>query len=165
MKRIVNLCARILVWVLIIAMPVCAILFACGYNINIVHGNSMYPTLHDFDVVITEKKFTPERGDIIVLNKEDGDHLIKRVIGLPGETVQIIDGYIYINNELFCDYVDIQLEDAGMFTEAVLISDSHYFVLGDNRNQSIDSTELGLIPADDITGRVVQHFGKGKISI
>ncbi len=165
MKHVVNLCARVLVWVLIIAMPIVSIIFACGYNINIVHGDSMYPTLHNQDVVITEKNFTLTRNDIIVLDKENGQHIIKRVIALPGETVQIIDGRVYIDGVLHNDVVDISIEDAGLFAEPQLVPDNHYFVLGDNRNHSIDSRALGSISIDEILGRVIKHFGKGELNI
>lgn len=165
MRKIINLIARVLVWVLIIAMPILAIGFACGYNIAIVHGDSMYPVLHDKDIVITEKSFVPERNDIITLTVKDDTFYIKRVIGLPGETVQIIDGYVYINGEKYADVVDIQMEDAGLFTEPQIIPEDHYFVLGDNRNHSIDSRALGLMHKDDITGRVIRHWGNGDISL
>lgn len=164
MKRIINLVARVLVWVLIIAMPVLAIGFVCGYNIAVVHGDSMYPTLHNIDIVITEKSFVLERNDIVTLNVNNDKFYIKRVIALPGETVQIIDGCVYINNTLHNDLIDVYIEDVGQFAEPKVIPEGHYFVLGDNRNHSIDSRALGSISLDDITGRVVRHLGKGDLS-
>ena len=154
---------HVLVWVLIIAMPVLSLLFAFGYNITIVDGISMYPTLFDNDIVITEKNFTAERDDLIVFSA-DGHYLIKRVVGLPGETVQIIDGYVYINDVPYNDVVSVQMEEAGIFAEPTVIPEGHYFVLGDNRNHSSDSRAFGAISASDIKGRVICHWGKGKIS-
>ena len=85
----------------------------------------------------------PERFDIVVFPVvRDGkeEYYIKRVIGLPGETVQIIDGYVYINGEkLDENYGAEVMNDAGRAAEPITLGDDEYFVLGDNRNRSDDS--------------------------
>lgn len=129
-----------------------------------VDGSSMNPTLYHGENLILDKISyhfrDPERFDIIVFPfEEDGEetHFIKRIIGLPGETVQIIDGYVYINGELLESdiYGKEVMEYAGRAAEPITLGDDEYFVLGDNRNNSRDSRfeEVGNIKRGDITGR------------
>lgn len=129
-----------------------------------VDGSSMNPTLYDKENLILDKISyhfrDPERFDIIVFPfEEDGEetHFIKRIIGLPGEMVQIIDGYVYINGELLESdiYGKEVMEYAGRAAEPITLGDDEYFVLGDNRNNSRDSRfeEVGNIKRGDITGR------------
>ena len=107
----------------------------------------MYPYLHNKDQLMMDKLsyriHDPERFDIVVFPVvRDGkeEYYIKRVIGLPGETVQIIDGYVYINGEkLDENYGAEVMNDAGRAAELITLGDDEYFVLGDNRNRSDDS--------------------------
>ena len=93
----------------------------------VVSGSSMYPTLEDGDVVVMEK-ITEEydRYDIII-TKSDNIYIIKRVIGLPGETVQIIDNDIYINDKKITDAVDIEMEFYGIASEKITLKDNEYY--------------------------------------
>lgn len=129
-----------------------------------VDGRSMEPTLEDGQNLILDKvsyRFRdPERFDIIVFPfNKDGkeEHFIKRIIGLPGETVQIIDGYVYINDEkLESDiYGKEIIKSAGRAAEPITLGEDEYFVLGDNRNNSRDgrTVEVGNIKRSEITGR------------
>ena len=122
----------------------------------------MYPTLHDGDNLLVDKisyRFTDiERFDIIVFEyqHEENVYYIKRIIGLPGETVQITDGNIYINGELLEeDYGYEVMESAGLAAEPVTLGENEYFVLGDNRNDSTDSRDprVGNITRDIIVGK------------
>lgn len=113
-----------------------------------VSGNSMYDTLENGDNLILEKlsyRFhEPERFDIVVFRFEHKKNTfyIKRVIGLPGETVQIIGSDIYINGELLEeDYGLEPIQDAKRAAEPITLGDDEYFVLGDNRNDSSDSRD------------------------
>ena len=107
----------------------------------------MFPYLLNNDQLMKDKLSfrddDPERFDIIVFPVvRDGkeEYYIKRVIGLPGETVQIIDGYVYINGEkLDENYGAEVMNDAGRAAEPITLGDDEYFVLGDNRNRSDDS--------------------------
>jgi len=130
-----------------------------------VDGASMEPTLYNGDNLIVDKisyRFhDPERFDIIVFPfkyKED-TYYIKRIIGLPGETVQIDrQGNIYIDGQLLSESYGrevIKPEHVGLAAEPILLGDDEYFVLGDNRNNSSDSrTEIvGNIKREDIIGR------------
>ena len=102
----------------------------------------------------------PVRGDVIMFRSDEYDELmVKRVIGLPGETVCIQDGKIYIDGEVLEENYGYYLEGKVMegydFSEPVEVGEDEYFVLGDNRNDSLDSRKIGCIPKTDIIGRAV----------
>lgn len=127
-----------------------------------VSGESMENTLDDGDQLIVDKltyRFhDPERFDIIVFpfRYKDNTYYIKRIIGLPGETVQITDGEIYINGELLEEsYGREVMQDAGLAAEPITLGEDEYFVLGDNRNYSSDSRDpsVALIHRKEIIGR------------
>lgn len=132
-----------------------------------VDGDSMYPSLHDGDNLIVDKisyRFNdPERFDVIIFPFQDTKTFyIKRVIGLPGETVQIdYDGNIYINGEILEeDYGYETILNPGLAADPITLDEDEYFVLGDNRNDSKDSrsTEVGPVEEDDIIGRAWVRF-------
>ena len=113
----------------------------------------------------------PSRGDVIVF-KPQGDETMhsymKRVIGLPGETVEIKDGIVYIDGEeLEEDYKTSAIKEAGLAAEKVKLKSQEYFVLGDNRLSSMDSrsVEVGNVKKTEIEGRAwfiaspLRHFG------
>jgi len=133
-------------------------------------GQSMEPTLQPEDTVLVDV-FTysfkmPERYDVIVFTKNDIDHEaalhetgitnIKRIVGLPGETVQIQDGNIYINDAFLPDSKQLgSVPLGGLATEKITLDENEYFVLGDNRQASEDSrsVSIGNIQADEIIGK------------
>ena len=101
----------------------------------------------------------PQRGDIILFSYpvDEKQTYIKRVIGLPGETIQIIDGMIYINGSVYLETQGFpQMENAGMAAQEITLGEDEYFVLGDNRNQSEDSrfADMGNVKLEDIEGKV-----------
>ncbi len=131
---------------------------------TVVDGRSMENTLHDGDNLIVEKlsyRFgDPKRFDIIVFPPKGSpkEHYIKRIIGLPGETVQIDDdGNIFIDGELLEEnYGKETILNPGGAADPITLGDDEYFVLGDNRNNSRDSRDrehVGNIKRKDITGR------------
>lgn len=118
-----------------------------------VNGSSMYKTLHDKDIMILNEMAyyfdDINRGDIVVV-KEEGELLIKRVIGLPEETIECRDGFIYINDKKLSEsYVFGTTKDF----EKVVIGDDEYFVLGDNREVSLDSRVYGAYDKKDVRGK------------
>lgn len=131
-----------------------------------VNGSSMYPTLKGDEIMLLNKLGHIDRFDIVVL-KIDGreDNLIKRIIGLPGETVEIKDNDIYIN--------DKKLEDKYGYgvtynIDKVTLKEDEYFILGDNRKISLDSRVFGTIHKNEIKGTTnfimfpFKSFGKVK---
>ena len=127
-----------------------------------VSGHSMETTLSDGDNLIVDKisyRFRdPERFEIIVFpfQYEEHTYYIKRIIGLPGETVQVIDGYVYINGEVLDENYGLEvMDDPGIAAEPITLGEDEYFVLGDNRNHSSDSRDpsVGVLHRDDIMGR------------
>ena len=129
-----------------------------------VEGTSMEPTLHDGQHLLLEKlsyRFKDvERFDIIVFRPyydEKDTFYVKRVVGLPGETVQIKDNIIYINDKPLVDkYGENTFTDGKMAEKKIQLGDDDYFVLGDNREVSKDSREeeVGLLNEESIVGRV-----------
>lgn len=161
-----SVARELLGWLLYIAVVVCITYLVITYvgQRTEVSGESMAPTLHSGDNLIVEKlsyRFTdPERYDIIVFpyEYEEGIFYIKRIIGLPGETVLIKDGEVYINGELLGETYGAEVMDsAGIAEEEILLGDNEYFVLGDNRNNSSDSRDpsVGIINGDDIVGKAI----------
>lgn len=128
---------------------------------TVVNGVSMQPTLSDGDNLIVDKlsyRFRdPDRFDIIVFPQGDGRYFIKRIIGLPGENVRIDeDGFIYIDGEKLSEsYGKEVIQDPGLAKNGIELGADEYFVLGDNRNDSMDSrmAEVGRIAGDRIMGR------------
>lgn len=126
-----------------------------------VNGESMYPTLHDDDNLIVDKvsyRFSdPRRYDIIVFPYRYKDmYFIKRIIGLPGETVQILDGYVYIDGKKLDEhFFDEKIQNAALASDPITLGDDEYFVLGDNRNASEDSRfpDVGNVRRKEIIGR------------
>lgn len=128
-----------------------------------VQGSSMEPKLSNEDNLIVDKisyRFhDPERFDIIVFpfQYEDNTYYIKRIIGMPGETVQIdAEGNILINGEILDEnYGKEVIQNAGRAYEPITLEDDEYFVMGDNRNNSTDSRDpsVGNINREDIIGR------------
>jgi len=133
-----------------------------------VDGTSMVPTLIDNQVLLLEKfDHNYQRFDIVVLYYND-ERLVKRVIGLPGETVSYKNNKLYINNkEVKEDFIDVNTRDFELSDIGeTIIPEGKYFVVGDNRGSSTDSRIIGLISKEDIHGKIVfslypfNRFGK-----
>ena len=146
-----NWIKEIIPYILIII----AILLVKKYVVTtvVVHGESMTNTLHDKDIMILDKislKFQSiKRFDIIVIDTGD-TKIIKRVIGLPGETIEYFDNKLYIDGE---EVKDKYGKDATSDIEQTKIGDNEYYVLGDNRGNSVDSRIIGLVNKKDILGK------------
>lgn len=118
-----------------------------------VDGDSMKNTLKNGDILLLYKLSSINRFDIIVLDEEnDNEKIIKRVIGLPGDTVAIKKGKIYINDKVIDDeYAYGETSDY----DKVTLGDDEYFILGDNRLISKDSRYFGPIKEKEIKGKIV----------
>lgn len=118
----------------------------------IVNGESMYPTLDGGELMILRKYDTNyKRFDVVVVSKVvEGDNLIKRVIGLPNETIRYKNGILYINDEVISD--EFAYGETNNFQE-ITLGDDEYFVMGDNRAVSLDSRIIGVIKKNEIEGK------------
>ena len=176
-NKIIRIILKTLLWLLILSAAVVAAWYLTTYCVektNMV-GKSMEGTLSDGDKILINlksyQKDDPERFDVIVFKRDDNEHsyyYIRRVIGLPGETVQIIDGYVYINGEKLDEPIEVETMNAyGLAKKPIVLDDDEFFVLGDNRNASEDSrfTTMGNIAREEIVGKAwIRTNGFGFIS-
>ena len=118
-----------------------------------VDGASMDQTLEDGQILLLYKLANVDYGDIVVLDEEkEGEIIIKRIIGMPGDTVSIKDNTVYVNGEeLEEDYAYGETSDY----EEITLGDDEYFILGDNRPISKDSRYFGPVKEDEIIGKVI----------
>ena len=156
---------EILGWLVYIAILLAAVYVLITYvgQRTEVSGHSMEPTLQHGDNLIVDKisyRFhDPSRYDIIVFpyKYEENTFYIKRIIGLPGEIVQVKDGYTYINGKKLTSdiYGREVMDEPGIAEEPVKLGKDEYFVLGDNRNHSSDSRDpsVGVLHRKDLIGR------------
>lgn len=162
MKSVVKEIFSTVLYILIVLAVTWLVITFVGQRTQ-VKGSSMEPTLSDNDNLIVDKisyRFKdPQRFDIIVFpfQYEEDTYYIKRIIGMPGETVQIDnDGNIYIDGELLTEnYGREVMLSPGRASEPIVLGEDEYFVLGDNRNSSKDSrsSEVGFIKKDTIIGK------------
>ncbi len=131
---------------------------------NVIDGSSMEATLSDGESILLDKcsyRFgRPKRFDIVDFScpTDLGHAYIKRIIGLPGESVEIREGVVLINGVVLAgdNFGNAPINDGGLASEPVLLGTDEYFVLGDNRNDSVDSrsAEVGNVRKSDIMGKV-----------
>ena len=131
---------------------------------TVVVGNSMEPVLLNSEEVVLDRLITvianPKRGDVIAFlpkGNEKAHYYIKRVIGLPGEKIQIKGGRVYIDGALYDDeYGNDMIADPGLAENEFILGDEEFFVLGDNRNYSEDSRSgnIGAVKKENIYGKV-----------
>ena len=154
----------------LLIMEIAAVLFlsfmtveAFGMRLRVL-GNSMEPTLYEGDTLlmnrIAYKLGSPHHNDVIVFRPSgnlNAQYSIKRVVGVPGDTVLIYNGVLYVNGERYRDFADTDaIIEPGRAGTEIRLSDDEYFVLGDNRNSSEDSRyeTIGNVSAKEIYGQL-----------
>ncbi len=164
-NKIIKIVLKTLLWLLILSAAVFAAWYLTTYCVErtVMVGKAMEGTLSDGDKVLINltsyQKDDPERFDVIVFKRDGKEHsyyYIRRVIGLPGETVQIIDGYVYINGEKLDEPIETEKMNAdGLARNQIVLDEDEFFVLGDNRNSSEDSrfTSMGNVAREEIVGK------------
>lgn len=163
-KKEKSVMRELLEWIVYIIIVVILSFLAVTYigQRTRVDGHSMETTLYDGDNLWVDKlsfRFRdPRRYEIVVFpyKYQENTYYIKRIIGLPGETIQIKDGYVYIDGEKLDEHYGNELmDDPGIAATPITLGEDEYFVLGDNRNHSSDSRvdKVGVIKREDLIGR------------
>jgi signal peptidase I len=150
----------------VIFIVVVTVLFDMAIPRSLVDGRSMQPTFEDAERLIVSRVHyliaAPERGDIIVFNSVDSLDpdvmLIKRVIGLPGDHIEIRDHQVYVNNAPVAEPYILEDCNSRCSDNEWFLGEGEYFVMGDNRNNSSDSRRFGAVPINHIVGRVVFRY-------
>lgn len=147
------------------------LVFSVGMRTSVI-GDSMEPVLYNGQEILMNRILyrisMPKRGDIIVFlpNGNQNSHFyVKRVVGLPGETVQIRDGNVYIDGVMLAEDERFdKIIDPGIAQNELLLSTDEFFVLGDNRNSSEDSRSgnIGAVKKDTIIGKAWFHMAIGE---
>ena len=167
---------KILIIALIIVIPIRTFLF----QPFIVKGSSMEPNYRSGDyLIIDELSYRlrdPQRGEVIVFEYplDPTSKYIKRIIGLPGETIEINDGKIFIKKDenefvvdesIYLSESDLEKWTINNNKDPITLKENEYFVMGDNRNYSSDSRRWGVLPRENITGRMMFRFSPAEILI
>ncbi|MDD5098171.1 MAG: signal peptidase I [Candidatus Pacebacteria bacterium] len=168
---------KILLIALAIVIPIRMLLF----QPFIVKGNSMEPNYHSTDYLIIDEvsyRFRePQRGEVIVFKypKDVSQRYIKRIVGLPNETVEIVDGQLYIAKEgssrekideslYITDKVRAEWKN-NLSSGPLKLGENEYFVMGDNRNFSSDSRKWGVVPKNNIIGRILLRISPFEVLV
>lgn len=158
----------------VIALSVFLVIYLFFMQPHQVNGQSMLPTFKDKEYLLTDKVSyklaLPERGDMIVFHAPDGAgcppggscDFIKRIIAIEGDSIEIIDGLVYVNdsplNETYLDTDTYTRPAAYINNRRVVLGPDEYFVMGDNRDHSSDSRAWGPIRSGDIVGKVFFRY-------
>lgn len=147
--------------VVVLAVGIFLIVYLLILRPHKIKGQSMHPNFPDGEYLLTEKvsyyRHDPQRGDVIVFKPPiSEDEFIKRIIGLPGDTIMVSNGKVFVNGkELIEDYIKVETSAGNFLSEGqeYIVPSGNYFVMGDNRPHSSDSRSWGPITKKVITGK------------
>lgn len=153
-----KMCSWIVDVVVVLAFAwFCLVFFGTQVTVN---GQSMYPLLSSGDIVLmnrlTYEIGKPDRMDVVVFEREDQKTNVKRVVGIPGDEIQIRDGELYVNQEKVSLPDDRKISLSGLAENPIRLEEKEYFLLGDNPDSSEDSrfANIGNVREDQIIGKV-----------
>lgn len=151
-----NALIGILITSMVIIVSVIATHFINGAGVAFVKGDSMQPSLEDGELIMYAKNAKIERFDIVLAHdNHNGDVIVKRVVGLPGEDIAIIEGSLYIDGKEYVEsYLHKELKEYNQEVHRIQLEEGQYYLLGDNRDNSTDSRFIGPITKDDVIGTV-----------
>jgi signal peptidase I, bacterial type len=142
-------------FVLLLAAIYLALQLVIGFSF--VNGNSMEPTLHSGELVMYVRAGqTYDRGDVVSVRTPSGEYYVKRIIALEGDTIDLKDGEVYLNGELLAEpYIKGRtLEQPGTVRYPLRLQKGQIFVMGDNREASMDSRSFGVVGRGQIKGKL-----------
>ena len=173
-KKVIHEILEYVISTVIVVFLAFVLMFFFGTKTSVI-GDSMMPALYNGQQILIDKFIyklsSPKRGDVIVFQpngNENTHYYEKRIIGLPGENIQIIDGYVYVNgSKLDEDDTYDLIEDPGIAKDELILQPYEYFVLGDNRNSSEDSRSgnMGPVKKEYIIGKAWLHMAYGDAGI
>lgn len=143
-------------WTVVAVLVLATLLFHRGFRIVWVSGNSMLPTFHDGDWLLVAKREAgsppPRRGDLVIARTPTGD-LVKRVVGLPGEAVEVIEGAVHVNGHR--QPTGAPREHGRLQLARGRLLHDRYALLGDHRDVTPDAVEHAVVGREDLVGYVV----------
>lgn len=176
-KKISNAVMReVFSWISGIAISAflaCILVYFIGLSTSVI-GESMEPSLYNGQKILINrfayKLAKPKNGDVIVFfpnGNENAHYYVKRVVAVPGQTVQVVDGILYVDEEPYEEQEYDLIASPGIAENEVVLGDGEYFVMGDNCNSSEDSrsANIGPVSKDTIIGEAWFHFGAGNSGI